>query len=105
MSVQKHLQRLAAVDCNSQGLCVLCRKMEAAAPAESGTVVVKDDKEAQQQQTRWNAWLEKGEHGGNTVSASMDGTARQSAVRRCFWKWLQLHPMPEMGVIRLVFSE
>jgi hypothetical protein len=30
--------------------------------AESGTMVVNDDQDALQHQTRWNAWLEKGEH-------------------------------------------
>ena len=45
-----------------------------AATPESGTVVVKDDKEAQQQQTRWNAWLEKGEH--TDAGGTLEGQGR-----------------------------
>jgi len=48
-----------------------------AASLESGTVVVNDDKEAEQKQTRWNAWLEKGEH--TDTGASVDGVGQTVA--------------------------
>ena len=80
---------------------ISCRRKEAvAAVPDSGTVVVKDDQEAQQQQTRWNAWLEKGEHtdaggtlegqGRHTASSSVAFTSKN--VKACSKHWMWLPP-------------
>lgn len=83
----------------------MCRKKEVVVSQESGTVIVNDDQDALQNQTRWNAWLEKGDHaeGGASIhgaehtvtstdyAASAAPTSSNLTVRSCIegtWLWI-----------------